>query len=121
MVYRSCARNQPSTLAPVIVADAPAGTARNSAGDIARKAAMESLPAALAKAAPAASASASVVIRPNDVCDSAMALCASPFNKGDPARKLTLRQPPDSPQMVIAFGSPPNWAILFFTQRIAAN
>ena len=96
-------------------------TSTRSAADIARRSATEVLPAAFVNATPLASASPRVVMRPKDVCDSAMAPRAYPCSSGEAARKLTLRLPPDSPQRVILSGSPPKCAMLFFTHLMAAS
>ncbi len=43
-----------------------------------------------------------------------------PFATGEPARPPTMAAPADSPKIVTLFGSPPNAAMLAFTQRSTA-
>src|SRR6185312_903185 len=117
----SCGRNQPSTIAPLRPSGFLIDASSKSLADTERNSASDLLPIALANFTPLASASASVGIRPNVVCDSAIAPRNNPLANGDAARKFTLRLPPDSPQTVTFEGSPPNWAILFLTHRIPAN
>ena len=43
-----------------------------------------------------------------------------PFASGDPVSAATSAAPADSPKIVTLFGSPPNAAMFFCTQRSAA-
>ena len=89
---------------------------------MARKAARDGLPIALANCAPMFSAWASVVFRSTKVVhDSAIAPLARPLASGEAVSKVTLPHPWDCPKMVTLSGSPPNRAMFFFTHWSAAS